>query len=353
MFAGQREALEAYKTPGAGRFPRLPRYLLPRKGIPKLALGLQVNFPLVASRELRMHTNAHTTTGVDGNALLEFLPERPRTGGAVDLAFSTAPKASAAAHGWTATRSGLDVRTGGRATAPSKPTSPVVLVGVLALFASVLGVLFTWQAARQMSTGDPAPQPVAMPIVASASPPQLDPEGAAGPETPTGQGVDSTNFSASDLPSVAGHSVDDHAQAQLPAGLAAGHPTESADVTLEPRRTEVDSRALGKSSGVPQAPSPDRGKGVTRSAAGVKPLFLGSIEVRSSPPGSRVLINGAFVGLTPLTLRDLPVGSRAIRVEAQGHEPWTRVVRVVAGQEARVNATLPDHATSASPRSEP
>jgi hypothetical protein len=46
------------------------------------------------------------------------------------------------------------------------------------------------------------------------------------------------------------------------------------------------------------------------------------------------------VGSTPVVLRDLPVGSRVVRLEADGYQPWSTVVRVIANQQTRVSATL-------------
>jgi hypothetical protein len=39
-------------------------------------------------------------------------------------------------------------------------------------------------------------------------------------------------------------------------------------------------------------------------------------------------------------LKDVPVGSRAVRVEARGYQRWSTAVRVVANQQARVTAKL-------------
>jgi PEGA domain len=53
-----------------------------------------------------------------------------------------------------------------------------------------------------------------------------------------------------------------------------------------------------------------------------------------------VFINSEPVGITPLVLKEIPVGSRAIRLEADDHSSWSSTVRVVAGQQAHVSATL-------------
>jgi hypothetical protein len=68
--------------------------------------------------------------------------------------------------------------------------------------------------------------------------------------------------------------------------------------------------------------------------------FYGSLVIDSVPVSARAFINGELVGVTPLVLTEVPVGSRAIRLEADDHSAWSSTVRVVAGQQTRVSATL-------------
>ncbi len=68
--------------------------------------------------------------------------------------------------------------------------------------------------------------------------------------------------------------------------------------------------------------------------------FYGSLMIDSLPVGARAFINGEPVGITPLVLTEVPVGSRAIRLEADDHSAWSSTVRVVADQQTRVSATL-------------
>jgi hypothetical protein len=67
-----------------------------------------------------------------------------------------------------------------------------------------------------------------------------------------------------------------------------------------------------------------------------------------------VFINGNRAGTTPLVLRNLPVGSRAVRVNMAGYERWSRAIQVVANQRTEVNAilTVPRQALTASIESE-
>ncbi len=86
------------------------------------------------------------------------------------------------------------------------------------------------------------------------------------------------------------------------------------------------------------------------SPAGVRrPLFRGSLVVNSRPSGARVFLNGRSVGQTPLVLRNQPAGSRAVRVDLDGYEPWSSAVRVVADAETRLRAELKMQRPAAQP----
>lgn len=76
------------------------------------------------------------------------------------------------------------------------------------------------------------------------------------------------------------------------------------------------------------------------SAAVAAPAFYGALLVVSEPSGARVFVNGRLVGSTPLDLHEVPVGSRVVRVEADGYEAWASAVRVVANQQTRIDAAL-------------
>jgi hypothetical protein len=68
--------------------------------------------------------------------------------------------------------------------------------------------------------------------------------------------------------------------------------------------------------------------------------FTGALGVQSRPSGARVFVGGTAVGTTPIVLRDLPVGSRVIRIEAEGYQTWSSSVRVIANVQTPVTATL-------------
>jgi len=77
-----------------------------------------------------------------------------------------------------------------------------------------------------------------------------------------------------------------------------------------------------------------------RTSRATAPSYRGSLSIGSAPQGARVFVNGAPVGSTPLVLDNLPVGSRAVRIEADGYQRWSASTRVVANQQTRLSAIL-------------
>lgn len=96
----------------------------------------------------------------------------------------------------------------------------------------------------------------------------------------------------------------------------------------------VSAKPRSPLSDAPAAPQPV----AERQTAPVR--FYGALMIDSIPVGARAFINGEPVGITPLVLTELPVGSRAIRLEADDHSAWSSTVRIVADQQTRVSATL-------------
>ena len=68
--------------------------------------------------------------------------------------------------------------------------------------------------------------------------------------------------------------------------------------------------------------------------------YRGGLVLSSSPAGAEVTMNGQVVGVTPVVLKDLPVGSRALVVRRDGYSPWSTSVRIVADQQTTVQAQL-------------
>jgi hypothetical protein len=65
----------------------------------------------------------------------------------------------------------------------------------------------------------------------------------------------------------------------------------------------------------------------------------GKVELRSTPPGARVFVDGAELGVTPVEL-PLPIGLHDITFQLAEHQPVERRVEVVGEQSVVVEAAL-------------
>jgi serine/threonine protein kinase len=115
-------------------------------------------------------------------------------------------------------------------------------------------------------------------------------------------------------------------------------PSSPVPASGEPTRTpSPDTAASGRGQtargtehGVPE--SRDRSRGVTPERP---PGDIGRLLVRSSPQGAGVSLDGRSVGTTPLTLRDVAVGTHVLRVTHQGYIAAEQRVRISAAQPAQ------------------
>ena len=62
--------------------------------------------------------------------------------------------------------------------------------------------------------------------------------------------------------------------------------------------------------------------------------------VESRPVGAKVFLDGKGLGVTPLSVPDVAVGSHVVRLEMSGYRRWSASIRVVAGERERVAASL-------------
>ena len=94
-------------------------------------------------------------------------------------------------------------------------------------------------------------------------------------------------------------------------------------------------------SNVPQPPTP-------KSATEPEPTGNGSIEVKTVPPGARVILipldeEGAQPqqkGLTPTTLTNIPAGKYTVNVEKPGYKYYQKNIKVVPNKTVQVGASL-------------
>jgi serine/threonine-protein kinase len=86
-----------------------------------------------------------------------------------------------------------------------------------------------------------------------------------------------------------------------------------------------------------------RGAATSRTAptAGTSASRLaGALVVDSRPAGAQVFVDGKLAGTTPMTLPSVSAGSHAIRLDHAGYRRWSSSIRVVAGEQNRVTASL-------------
>ncbi len=111
-----------------------------------------------------------------------------------------------------------------------------------------------------------------------------------------------------------------------------------ANVTPEPRRANAaPSKAAPPASTTARGPQAAAGQ----PAAPSRPS-RGQLTIRSTPSGARVEINGRSRGTTPLTVRDLPLGSMTVRLTRRGYESVQRRVTLSATRNTQtIDASLP------------
>jgi hypothetical protein len=118
--------------------------------------------------------------------------------------------------------------------------------------------------------------------------------------------------------------------------LSADTPARSIALELKPVAASRPAR---------QAPSAGA-RATTRPAPEPEPqsssstIYTGSIYVDSRPRGASVTIDGKPVGVTPLRVSDVRVGTHVVRLELPDHRLWSSTTRVTAGQEQRVTGSL-------------
>ncbi len=121
-------------------------------------------------------------------------------------------------------------------------------------------------------------------------------------------------------------------------------PFGSYQVRLEQKGFEPQTQTVSLDAGAPVARVKVK---LTRTAA-----LAGSAAIVSTPPGAAVTVDGRSVGRTPLSGLALRPGSHRLALALDGHESWSGVVDVAAGQKGRVEVRLRPEAKPA-PTPEP
>jgi hypothetical protein len=134
-----------------------------------------------------------------------------------------------------------------------------------------------------------------------------------------------TPLTLRDLP-LASHDIVISAEGYQPSShrvaLTAARPSRSLDVPL--------------ARPAPAAAPAVRGAPAPRPAA----TASGSLVIESRPSGAEVRLDDRPVGKTPVTVPSLAPGNYRVTIGGDGYQTWSTTVRVVAGERARVAASL-------------
>jgi serine/threonine-protein kinase len=127
--------------------------------------------------------------------------------------------------------------------------------------------------------------------------------------------------------------------------LSADTPARSIVVPLKP--ASASASASSPASSPAPRPAPAAAPRATPRPAPPPPeepqsstVYTGSIYVDSRPRGARVSIDGKAVGVTPLRVSDVRIGTHVVRLELPDHRLWSSTTRVISGQEQRVTGSL-------------
>ena len=90
----------------------------------------------------------------------------------------------------------------------------------------------------------------------------------------------------------------------------------------------------------PPAPAPRATKPAPAAVPPTRAKGPGSLYVDSRPRGATVFLDGKQIGVTPVSLQDVPAGAHVVRLELADHRVWTANSQVLAGQQTRVTGSL-------------
>jgi len=236
---------------------------------------------------------------------------------------------------------------------PSGPTftwTALVAVGVACILIGLVGG-FQW---GRRSVVVPAPAPAVaqakpadteVPVAQDPAPRATPPALAAGPAS-EGRAAASGpgRITVRSTPSGAMLLVDGHPHGQTPAtvkDLSLGpHTIEVARPGYVPRSERITLSAGRAAQTVALTLRAGRAAGAPSTAKGAPASSLGSIYVDSRPRGARVMIDGRFVGVSPLRVPALRAGDYTVQLDLSGHLPFSTKVALKASEQARVTATL-------------
>lgn len=69
-------------------------------------------------------------------------------------------------------------------------------------------------------------------------------------------------------------------------------------------------------------------------------LKYGSLTINSNPPSAKVFLDNQYKGVTPLNLKDVPVGQYSVKLVLPGYEEWNSTIAVLPILNVKITADL-------------
>ena len=79
---------------------------------------------------------------------------------------------------------------------------------------------------------------------------------------------------------------------------------------------------------------------VTLFRVDLKPAHTGDIRVTTTPAGAGIYLDNRYIGLSPLTIPDIPVGNAVIIVKSEGYQDYSQEIQVTGGEQGQIDAVL-------------
>jgi serine/threonine-protein kinase len=233
--------------------------------------------------------------------------------------------------------------------ADQPPGEAAATTGTAATSPAPAGREFSEQAVSPAAKpGAPAPPPAATPGGTAATAPREP--AAAAPRAPAAKPAPATGtLVVRSTPSGAGVTVNGRWRGRTPLTLDE-LPLRNYSVRVVQPGFQAATESVALTSGTPERTLALR---LQRSpAAAPRPatpappdndgpsVYTGSLYVDSRPRGARVSVDGRAVGVTPLRVPEVRVGTHVVRLELPDHRIWSSTATVTAGQERRVTGSL-------------
>jgi serine/threonine protein kinase len=181
----------------------------------------------------------------------------------------------------------------------------------------------------QTSSPPPAPAP------RRPEPPRPAPEAAPPRSTPE-RDLTPGRLTVRSTPPGAAVRVDGRLRGRTPLVLR-DMPLRVVRVTVERDGYRPDDRRVALSAARPSVTVEAQLSPSTPAAAAAT---TGALVIESRPVGATVFMDGQAIGVTPLSLPDQAPGTRRIRLQLEGFNPWVTTALVQAGTRTRVAASL-------------